>query len=129
MADSLSVLLVYDQEDTFHALEQILLSQGIRTEHADKGPSNSQRDRRKSALPMLPMLAGREGCTSAHSAWHGKALGRLSRKLLSPAQAESRESLSVDRRPPSPVAFLGAEGEWVSGFMSLKGTALLVQLP
>jgi DNA-binding NtrC family response regulator len=34
MADDLSVLLVHDQKELFHALEQILLSQGIRTEHA-----------------------------------------------------------------------------------------------
>jgi DNA-binding NtrC family response regulator len=34
MEDHFSVLLVHDQEEPFHALEQILLSQGIRTEHA-----------------------------------------------------------------------------------------------
>ena len=34
MADHFSVLLVHDQEEPFNALEQILRSQGIRTEHA-----------------------------------------------------------------------------------------------
>ncbi len=34
MADNFSVLLVHDQNDPFHSLEQILLSEGIRVEHA-----------------------------------------------------------------------------------------------
>ena len=34
MADDFSVLLVHDHKEPLHALEQILLSQGIRTEHA-----------------------------------------------------------------------------------------------
>ena len=34
MADDFSVLLVHDPKEPFYALQQILLSQGIRTEHA-----------------------------------------------------------------------------------------------